>query len=165
MDVLVGDDRREAAVGDVGAEAVQPGQQPVALLVGEQPRPVQHLRVRLRRGDVIRRQHPVELGRLAQRRKGRRGSVGEPPAPQRPLVGAHGRLLSLPERAGTYAMHGVLRYRRARSRSFGQIPPGGNLGRQPVHVHEALGGGLVEGVALVVGGQVEVVQRFGLRAR
>ena len=94
VDVLVGDDRREAAVGDVGAEAVQPGQQPVALLVGEQPRPVQHLRVRLRRGDVIRRQHPVELGRLAQRRKGRRGSVGEPPAPQRPLVGAHGCLPS-----------------------------------------------------------------------
>ena len=31
MHVLVGDQRREAAVGDVLGEAVQPGQQPVAL--------------------------------------------------------------------------------------------------------------------------------------
>ena len=36
--VLVADQRAEAAVGDVGAQAVQPGEQPVALLLGEQTR-------------------------------------------------------------------------------------------------------------------------------
>ena len=35
--VLVGDQRAEAAVGDVLGQAVQPGQQPVALLLGQQP--------------------------------------------------------------------------------------------------------------------------------
>ncbi len=40
--VLVGDQRPEAAVGDVLGEAVQPGQQSVALLLGEQPGPEQH---------------------------------------------------------------------------------------------------------------------------
>ena len=81
--VLVGEQRPEAAVGDVLAEAVQPGQQSVALLLGEQPGPEQHPRVGLRRGDVVGRQHPVEVGRLAQRGKRIRRPVGEPAAPQR----------------------------------------------------------------------------------
>ena len=45
--VLVGGQWFEAAVGDVLAEAVQAGQQAVALLLGEQPGPEQHPRVRL----------------------------------------------------------------------------------------------------------------------
>lgn len=34
--ILVGDQRLETAVGDIGTEAVQAGEQPVTLLVGEQ---------------------------------------------------------------------------------------------------------------------------------
>ena len=71
------------------AEAVQPGQQPVALLFGQQPGPKQHPGVRLGRGDVVGRQHPVEVGRLAQRGQRVGRAVGEPAAPQRSLVGAH----------------------------------------------------------------------------
>ena len=40
--VLVGDDRQKTAVGDILTEAVQTGQQAVALLLGQQPRPEQH---------------------------------------------------------------------------------------------------------------------------
>ena len=92
--VLVGDDGAEAAVGDVRAEAVQPGQQSVALFLGEQSGPKQHACMGFRRGDVVRRQHPVEVGRLAQRRKRIRGPALEPAAPQCALVccariGAH----------------------------------------------------------------------------
>ena len=86
--VFVTDQGSEAAVGDVGGQAVQTGQQPVALLGGEQPGPEQHLGVSLGRGDVVGRQYPVEVGRLAQYGKGIRGTVGESAAPQRPLVGA-----------------------------------------------------------------------------
>ncbi len=45
--VLVGDQRPEAAVGDVFGQAVQAGEQAVALLFGEQPGSKQHLRVGL----------------------------------------------------------------------------------------------------------------------
>src|SRR5689334_3940711 len=45
-----------------------------------------------------------------------------------------------------------------------QIPLGGDLRRQAVHMHEALRRGLVEGVALVVRGEVEVVERLGAAA-
>ena len=41
-------------------------------------------------GDVVRRQHPVEVRRLAQRGKRVGRAAGEPPAPQRALVGATG---------------------------------------------------------------------------
>src|SRR5699024_5016702 len=40
-----------------------------------------------------------------------------------------------------------------------EVALGGHLRRQAVQLHETAGQGLVEGVALVVGGQVEVVQR------
>ena len=43
--VLVGDQRAEAARRDVFGEAVQPGQQAVALLLGEQSGPEQHAAV------------------------------------------------------------------------------------------------------------------------
>ena len=89
VDVLVGVDRGETAVGDVAAQAVQPGQQAVALLVGQQPGFMQHRGVRPRRGDVIGRQHPVEVGGFAQRRQLRGGTVGESAAPQRSFVGGH----------------------------------------------------------------------------
>ena len=87
--VLVGDQRREAAVGDVVPEAVQAGEQPVALVVGEQTGPVQHPGVRLGGGHVVGRQHPVEVRRLAQCRKRIRRAAFEPAAPQRTFVGAH----------------------------------------------------------------------------
>ena len=80
--VLVGDQRKETAVGHVLTEAVQTGQQPVSLFLGQQPGPEQHPCVRLRRGDVIGRKHPVEVGGLAQCRQRVRRTVGEPAAPQ-----------------------------------------------------------------------------------
>ena len=89
VDVLVGDDGCETPVGDIGAQTVQSGQQGVALFVGQQTGVVQHLRVRLRRGDVIGRQHPVEVGGAAQGHQFRGGTVGEPATPQRSLVGGH----------------------------------------------------------------------------
>ncbi len=87
--ILVGDQRSKAAVGDIGGQAVQADQQAVALLRCQQPGPEQYPRVCLGRGDVIGRQHPVEMGRLAQRRKGVRRPVGEAATPQRAFVGAH----------------------------------------------------------------------------
>ncbi len=96
--VLVGDHRQEAAVGDVLAEAVQAGQQAVALLLGQQPGPEQHPGVRLGCRDVIGREHPVEVGRLAQRGKRIRRPVGEPTAPQRPSL-----VLTLPARSRSCA--------------------------------------------------------------
>ena len=80
--VLVGDDRQETAVGHVLAEAVQPGQQAVALLLGQQPRPEQHAGMRLGCGDVVGREHPVEMGGLAQCGERVRRAVREPTAPQ-----------------------------------------------------------------------------------
>ena len=87
--VLVGDQRGEAPVGDVLGQAVQTGQQPVALILGQQPGVEQHQSVGLGRGDVVRRQHPVEVGGPTQRGQRIGRAVGEPPAPQRSLVGAH----------------------------------------------------------------------------
>src|SRR6478752_4402107 len=43
----------------------------------------------------------------------------------------------------------------------GEVPAGGDLRRQAMHMHEALGRRLVERVALVVGREIEVVQRLG----
>lgn len=158
MHVLVGDQRAEAAVGDVLGEAVQAGEQPVALLLGEQPGPKQHHGVRPRRGEVVGGQHPVEVGGLAQRGQRVGRAAGEPPAPQRPLVGAHFSVASRRRIARRRAWR--CDSASARGEPSPQIPAGGELGGQPVHVDEAAGGGLVEAVALVVGGQVEVVQRF-----
>ena len=90
--VLVADQRTEAAVSDVLGEAVEAGQQPVALLFGEQPGPEEHHGVSTRRGDVVGSQHPVEVGGFAQRGQRVGRPVGEPAAPQRPLVGAHASL-------------------------------------------------------------------------
>ena len=45
--VLVGDQRPEAAVGDILGKAVQAGEQAIALLLGQQPGPKQYPRVRL----------------------------------------------------------------------------------------------------------------------
>ena len=87
--VLVGDQRSETPVGEVLGQAVQAGQQPVALIVGQQSGVEEDLRVGLGRGDVVRRQHPVEVGGSAQRGQCIGRAVGEPPAPQRSLVGAH----------------------------------------------------------------------------
>jgi hypothetical protein len=80
--ILVAGQRNEAAVGQVGAEAVQAGQQPVALLIAEQAGPVQHPGVRFGGGDVVRGEHPVEMGGLAQ--CGQRGgrAAREAAAPQ-----------------------------------------------------------------------------------
>ncbi len=89
MHVFVGDQRAEAAVSDILGEAVQPDQQPVALVFGEQPGLEQHPRVRPGRGEVVRRQHPVEVGGFAQRGQCSGRAVGEPPAPQRSFVGGH----------------------------------------------------------------------------
>ena len=92
--VLVGDQRGETAVGDIRSQAVESRQQPVALLVGEQTGSVQHPGVRLGCGDVVRREHPVEMGGAAQRGERVGRAAGEPAAPQhtgvgRTLVGAH----------------------------------------------------------------------------
>lgn len=80
--VLVVLSREERAGEDIGEEPVEARQHLRQVVVGEQPGPVQHLRVRLRPGDVVRRQSPVELGRLAQRCQRIRRSTREPSAPQ-----------------------------------------------------------------------------------
>lgn len=64
--VLVGGQRFEASVGDVGAQAVETREQAVALFVGEQTGAVQYPGVSLRRLDVVGRECPVEVRRLAQ---------------------------------------------------------------------------------------------------
>jgi len=89
MHVLVDDQRGEAPVRDIVGQAVQTGEQTVALIFGEQPGVEQHQSVRLGRGDVIGRQHPVEVGGSAQRRQRIGRALGEPAAPQRSFVGAH----------------------------------------------------------------------------
>src|SRR5882757_4852870 len=69
----------------------------------------------------------------------------------------------LRERAQTRVQTRRVARKHARSRGgsrVGQVPPRGDLARQAVNVHEALRAGLIVGIALVVGGEVEVVQRF-----
>ena len=123
---------RNAPDVDVVGEAAQPVEHGLELLVGEQPRAVQHPGVGPGAGDVVGREHPVELRRLRQRRHHRVRSGREPPAPE-------GR----PFRHQPWS-----RCRR------------GDLRRQAPELHEALGQRLVEQVALVVGGEVEVVERL-----
>ena len=60
-------------------QAVQPGEQSVALFLGEQAGLMQHPGVGFRRRDVVGRQHPVEVGRLAQC-----GQLGGGPSANRP---------------------------------------------------------------------------------
>jgi len=66
MHVLVGRDRHESAGFHVLGEIVQGGQHPGQLEVAEQAGRVQYPGVGLRPRDVIRRQHPVEMGADAQ---------------------------------------------------------------------------------------------------
>ena len=72
----------ERARGDVGLQLGQRVQHPGQLGLGEQPGPGQHPRVRLRTAHVVRRQPPVELGRLRQRSQRVSRPAGEPPTPQ-----------------------------------------------------------------------------------
>ena len=87
--VLVAGQGPEAAVLDVSGQAVQAGEQAVALFLGEQSCPEEHPGMGFGRHDVVGCQYPVEVRRLAQRGKRIRRSVGEPATPQRAFVGAH----------------------------------------------------------------------------
>ena len=108
------------------------------LVVVEQPGPVQHAGVRPRRGEVVRRQPPVEVHRHATARPARR--------PGRPRTGR-------PTAAASRARSVHVSPSAGRGRAASRL-------RQAPQLHEALGQRLVEGVAGVVGGQVEVVQRL-----
>ncbi len=85
--VLVGLRRRERTVGDVGVEPIEALEHRSEVGVGQQPRAVEHARVRPRRLDVVGRQDPVEVGGPAQRGHRLGGAVGEPTAPQGTGVG------------------------------------------------------------------------------
>ena len=86
-------------------------------------------------------------------------SASDGPSANRPPHSEPSLVLTCPHRAeiDVLAIHSHLRRKWL---GVTRGPVGGDLGRQAVHVHEALRRRLVEGVALVVGGQVEVVQRF-----
>ncbi len=158
MHVLVGDQRAEAAVGDVLGEAVQAGEQPVALLLGEQPGPKQHHGVRPRRGEVVGASTQSKWVDLLSA-----ASASDGPPANRPPHSDPSLVLTFLWRADAESHadgRGGAILRLLAGEPSPQIPAGGELGGQPVHVDEAAGGGLVEAVALVVGGQVEVVQRF-----
>ena len=66
--VLVGLDRRERAGGDLGGELGERADHLRDLVVGQQAGPVQHAGVRAGARQVVGRQPPVDVGRLAQRR-------------------------------------------------------------------------------------------------
>ncbi|SKY79017.1 Uncharacterised protein [Mycobacteroides abscessus subsp. abscessus] len=84
--VLVGLGSHEGAVGDVARELVETGEHGGQIVVGQQACAIENPGVRLRRLDVERGEHPVELRRLAQRGHRVGGSRREATAPQRPLV-------------------------------------------------------------------------------
>ncbi len=86
VDVLVGVLRQQLAALHPPVELVEPLQQAVALVVGEQPGAVQHAGVRAGAVEVVARQPPVEVGALRQRLELRARSPGEPAAPE--LAGA-----------------------------------------------------------------------------
>ena len=100
--VLVGDQRPETAVRDVFGQAVQTGQQSIALIFGQQTGIEQNLRVSFGRDDVVWRQHPIEVGGFTQRGQRFGRAVGEPPTPQRPLVGAHVSSVARSRRAASF---------------------------------------------------------------
>jgi len=79
--IFVSFSRQELPGQDVLEQPVQTGQHRGQILVGQQSRAVQHLGVRLRPGNVVRRQPPVELRRLTQRRQRVCRSAGEPATP------------------------------------------------------------------------------------
>ena len=61
VDVLVVGAGHESPVSDVGRETVQPVQHAAEFLVGEQPGRMQHSGVRPGRGEVVRREPPVDV--------------------------------------------------------------------------------------------------------
>ena len=90
VDVLVLLRRGEGTVGDIGVKLIERRDEPVELLVGEQPRPVQNPGVRLGTGNVVTRQSPVELRGDGQCSQGLGRTTGEPAAPQRQTTGRFG---------------------------------------------------------------------------
>ena len=92
VDVLVvglGDELTRGDVGGQGVDAVEERRQAVVV---EQPGAVQHRGVRLRAGQVVRREPPVEVGRAGQlgERRGRSGREPATPQAGRLLVGIVG---------------------------------------------------------------------------
>src|SRR5699024_10540713 len=125
--------------------------------VAEQTRGMQDLRVGLGGQHIIGGEHPVEMGGHTQGEHGLGGAAGEPATPQGTFVGSvlfHALILYFPSCQKYSATRG----------EQGLVVAGlavalvGDLGGQAVQLDEALGCGLVEGVAGVVGGQVEIVE-------
>ena len=90
VDVLVGRVRHEGARGVPLPQRVEPAVQLGQVGVGEQPRGVQHVGVRVRARQVVRREPPVEVRRPGERLELRGRSPGEAPAPE--LAGVRGAL-------------------------------------------------------------------------
>ena len=80
--VLVALDGRERAGCDVRVERVERGEHPVELVRRQVAGRGERRGVRARAGDVVRRELPVEMRRLAERRELRRRTAGEPAAPE-----------------------------------------------------------------------------------
>jgi hypothetical protein len=156
--VLIGFRRHVGARGDVLIQPGEGGEHAFQLGVVQQAGLVQHAGVRLGAGDVVAGQPPVEVRGLAQRRQGIGGAAGEPAAPQCACVcpRAHPNLaLGL----RPWAHLSFLLNHRFLLSCDADVAAGGNLGGHAPQFDEAARHGLVEGVAGVVGGEVEVVQR------
>ena len=135
MDVFICGQWREVAGGDVSSQLVKAREHGVKVSVREQPSSMQYLGVGFGCQHVVGCQHPVEMRGHAERKHGIGGSACETSAPQGTFVcSVTVHLLCL------------------------AVAAAGNLGGQAMEFHESLGQSLVEGVAGVVGGQVEVVE-------
>ena len=151
--VLVVDGRAELPGGAGRLQVVQRGQDPAQLLRVEQAGAGEHPGVRPGAGDVVRGEPPVELHAHRQPGEGLGGAAGEPAAPQARPVGG-GAVLGQALVVHADPLWWLTITRAAQP----GVPGGGHLARQAPELHEALGQGLVEGVAGVVGGHAEVVQ-------
>ena len=93
--VLVGLCRLEGSVSDITRKLAEAGKHGSQIVVGEQTGTVQYTRMGLRRLDVERCEHPVELRRLAQRRHRLGRTRREAATPERSLVGGSGSAAAL----------------------------------------------------------------------
>ena len=78
VDVFVAGDRRQRAIGDPASELIEAGMHRPLLVGGEVAGGGERLRVGVGSRDVVEREHPVEVGRTAQR-----GELGDGPVANR----------------------------------------------------------------------------------
>ena len=86
VDILISRFRDELAASHALAQCGESVEHCLQVAIREQTGPVEHLRVSLRREDVIGGEHPVKVGRHAQRKHCLTGAAGEATTPQSTLV-------------------------------------------------------------------------------